>query len=195
MKRIVKLLVASSSLFFLGGCASVADEELANSEPGSAASGSQARSVDATAESCTLNADTGEYACFKDFDTAKASIHGANIGGSSADGKSIADSTGDGPYILAVLYDDVRFGGASLFVYNSDGCSIFKSGRKKRFPIMPGGWNDRVSSYKGTPYNCRVKIFADGNFTGPSHGPYLESDWVGSSMNDKTSSFEIWYLD
>jgi hypothetical protein len=55
---------------------------------------------------------------------------------------------------------------------------------------MPGGWNDKISSFRGYA-GCWTKIFEHSGFGGASLGYQADTSYVGGAMNDKTSSIRF----
>ncbi|HKP54107.1 MAG TPA: hypothetical protein VJ183_15830 [Chloroflexia bacterium] len=88
---------------------------------------------------------------------------------------------GDAVSVQATLYEDVNYGGSTLTIY-ADGCIGWNN--------ISGGWNDRVSSV--STYGCDIILYENYNKVGPSlYINYPGTSWVGSSMNDKASSWKL----
>ncbi len=89
---------------------------------------------------------------------------------------------GDGPSIMATMYEHVNYGGATMSIY-AYACYGWNN--------IAVGWNDRVSSV--TTYGgCDIVLYENFNQGGSSlYVNYPGTSYVGSAMNDKTSSFEF----
>jgi hypothetical protein len=89
--------------------------------------------------------------------------------------------------VLGTEYADANFLGASLTLRGAGSCDT--SGDVDfRFPSMPAGWNDRITSFKSFS-NCDQQLFRSVNFTGGALTLIIRSlANVGSAANDQTSS-------
>jgi hypothetical protein len=123
------------------------------------------------------------------FDTEAEALYVASAGrivlapGETSSSLSDKQMLGDGDAvsIQATLYEDVNYGGSTLTIY-ADGCIGWNN--------ISGGWNDRVSSV--STYGCDIILYENYNKVGPSlYINYPGTSWVGSSMNDKASSWKL----
>lgn len=92
--------------------------------------------------------------------------------------------------VVGQLYQHSNFAGAVLtqsVTPNGYVCTATTGDVDAQFASMPSGWNDVVSSFRGFS-NCWVKIYENSNFGGASFGYAGSSSFVGSAMNDRTSS-------
>jgi hypothetical protein len=98
---------------------------------------------------------------------------------SLSDKKMLGD--GDGVSVQATLYEDVNYGGETLTIY-ADGCNGWNN--------ISALWNDSVSSVR--TYGCAITLYEHYNKGGMSlHINYPGTSWVGSTMNDKASSWSL----
>lgn len=157
-----------------------------------------AAAVSSEPQSCWLNADTGEYACFSSDDALDAALSARGIeivdsssqlhsARSAAREMTATASTTSAAYIYARLYADSNYKGAALTVTgtNSGGCAAGGSSTSN----MPSDWNDRVSSFRGY-LGCRVRLAEHINQGGKLYGPFSASSALGS-FNDKASSYRV----
>lgn len=92
--------------------------------------------------------------------------------------------------ILAIFYVDANYGGNSL-VWQTGGPSC-STGVTYGMTSMPGGWNDVISSVLGGYYGCSwYRLWQDNNYGGASQCYTGNTSYVGSAMNDQTSSVYV----
>lgn len=92
--------------------------------------------------------------------------------------------------VVIIFFVDANFGGSSLTVSTTGpSCS---TGATYGQTSMPSGWNDVVSSLQGGFFGCTwERLWVDINFSGASQCYNGSTSNVGSTMNDRTSS---WYV-
>jgi hypothetical protein len=89
--------------------------------------------------------------------------------------------------LLGTEYADANFRGGSVNFFGSGGCDN-SSDADFRFPSMPAGWNDRITSFTSAS-NCAQQLFRNTNFGGGSLTIVIRSlANVGSAANDAASS-------
>lgn len=149
------------------------------------ASPASAESEFTSSQACWLNADTGAFSCFDNYQ-ALASASGLTVGGTlSSPAQSESTSS---TYVLATFYADSYWSGATVYITTSNSSRC--SGYHYYGSSMPSGWNDRVSSF--TAYGtCKVKLYHDSGYGGSTFGPYSSAGSLGS-MNDEASSYQIY---
>jgi len=87
---------------------------------------------------------------------------------------------GDGVSIMVTMYEHSNYGGATLNIY-ANGCYGWNN--------IALGWNDRVSSLI-TYGGCDIVLYDNYNLGGSFvYVYYPGTSYVGSAMNDKTSSW------
>ena len=95
--------------------------------------------------------------------------------------------TAGGSVLVGIEYADLNYGGGSLSMTASGGCD-YSLDVDYRFPSMPSGWNDRISSFRSYS-NCAQQLFAAINFQGGAlTGITSSMSYVGPSANDRASS-------
>jgi hypothetical protein len=88
--------------------------------------------------------------------------------------------------VLGRLYDDINRSGPYLELTASGPCDT-NADVDWEVANVGSTWNDRTSSFQG--FNgCQVRVFENASFGGASYGPLTSSDYVGSAMNDRTTS-------
>lgn len=91
-------------------------------------------------------------------------------------------------YLLGMLYEHLNYGGHAIVDYQSFTCDT-DSGYEAVSPTMPTSWwNDRVSSVK-VFNNCGIRLWWDHHYGQPTSAFGLSTGYVGSGMNDETSSY------
>lgn len=141
---------------------------------------------------CIASVDTGDIECFDTFDSAMA-------GAESQVGRSVAEqeaafaatsdeemSTYDGNIIIATLFVDRDFGGATYTLWGT-GATCTNGGSYSH--DLPEDWHDRISSLN--PWaGCEIRIYSEVDLEGDHDGPYRDNTpYVGDFMNDRTKSF------
>ncbi|GIG86204.1 peptidase inhibitor family I36 protein [Plantactinospora endophytica] len=127
---------------------------------------------------CAYNADSAELACAGTPEQAREDV-GSRSG-----------------YLVAQLWKDADYRGATLRYYRSRACTASLTDREIPVPVVPKGWNDRLSSVRtdlsipGT--RCSVRIYRHGRFTGASFTiNHYTPNLGGFGWNDVASS---WYI-
>ena len=148
---------------------------------------------------CTLAAgDDQPLHCFATFREAVAFATGGRVTTAPASPADAADDPAftaaveapaalDASYLLGYEWADLNWTGASLAMYGSGRCDN-SSDVDFRFPSMPSGWNDRISSFKSYN-NCAQQLFRGTSFSGGAL-TYIVTNmsYVGSAANDQASS-------
>lgn len=138
---------------------------------------------------------------FKCFTTLSASIAAATSGRvnlpASASGQDVAHALQrqaqantiqpNTTNVIAIFFVDANFSGSSLtFQTSGPPCS---STVTYGLSSMPSGWNDVISSVEGGFDGCTwYRLWVDTNFGGASQCYSNDTSFVGSVMNDQTSS-------
>jgi hypothetical protein len=100
---------------------------------------------------------------------------------------STPKATAAASVLLGTEYANASFGGASLNLFGAGRCDD-SSDVDFRFPSMPSGWNDRITSFKSFS-NCAQQLFRSVNFTGGALTIIISSlANVGAAANDQASS-------
>jgi hypothetical protein len=155
---------------------------------------------------CTLNAKTGETRCFKSLSAATglpgserlvdASSGGkkAKISESRAGEKPVASSgvttQEDGAIIGATVFEDTKYGGASLTITNTSLCD--GDADDVDFKIDLGDdWKDKISSIQ--PWgNCTLNLYSEPAQGGDRDGPFGElTPNIGDVMDNRTKSISF----
>jgi len=89
--------------------------------------------------------------------------------------------------VVGIFYKDQNFQGATLSITSGGNCTSTLDDTDFTVASMPSGWNDVISSFRCYA-NCYCKIYENINFGGASYGYFPSSTFVGSAMNDRTSS-------
>jgi len=136
--------------------------------------------------------------CFATFPAAIAAATGGWVTGAPA---SPADALRDPAFAAAVEstpttlasvlvgieYADINYGGSTLSMTASGRCD-YSLDVDYRFPSLPSGWNDRISSFRSYS-NCAQQLFKSTSFTGGALTNIVSSmSYVGSAANDQASS-------
>ena len=145
---------------------------------------------------CALGAGDGaKLHCFATFRAAVSFATGGRVTTAPATpAEAVKDpaftaaveSVTAGSVLVGIEYADLNFGGASLSMYAGGRCDA-SSDADYRFPSMPAGWNDRVSSFRSYS-NCAQQLFNSTNFGGALTGVITSLSYVGSGANDRASS-------
>src|SRR4029453_13325828 len=89
--------------------------------------------------------------------------------------------------LVGIENADLNYGGASLSMTAPGGGDYSLAGGN-RFPRLPSGWNDRISSFRSYS-NCAQQLFRGTSFTGGALTNIVSSmSYVGSAPNDQASS-------
>jgi len=129
-----------------------------------------------TAPYCRLDVESGALTC-----SSTEEGLGSAVREGRADAASVASAS-----VLGRLYDDSGRTGPYLELTASGPCD---SNADVDWEVANVGstWNDRTSSFQG--FNgCQLKVFENASFGGASYGPATSTDYVGSAMNDRTTS-------
>lgn len=153
----------------------------------------------AAADYCWLNADSGQVSCYVTNGERQAAIDAAS-GVASDAAKNVSPAAPSRPMtaargmgeneagpqqVIASIYEDVGYGGASFRITAAGGCS----GAGTFVNLTGFGWEDTVSSFKGR-HGCSVKLFDNEDSSGDSYGYWRQSPYVGR-LNDRASSMSI----
>jgi hypothetical protein len=104
-------------------------------------------------------------------------------------------TSGDGDTLRAIFYENADFTGHTIRYYGGSPCSTSTTDTDYSRSVVPPGWNDAISAVRD--YNgCDVKLYNGGGFdTYYSYTGYVNygstGKYVGSVMNDRTSSFKV----
>jgi hypothetical protein len=153
----------------------------------------------AAAPHCVLAAgDRQTMRCFASFPAAIAAATGGRVRSAPA---SPAAAIRDPAFTAAVETQpvtfaavlvgiesaDLNYGGASLSMTAPGRCD-YSLDVDYRFPSLPSGWNDRISSFRSYS-NCAQQLFRGTSFTGGALTNIVSSMWyVGGAANDQASS-------
>jgi len=89
--------------------------------------------------------------------------------------------------VVGIEYADLNYGGATLSMTASGRCD-YSLDVDYRFPSLPSGWNDRISSFRSYS-NCAQQLFRGTSFSGGALTNIVSSmSYVGSAANDQASS-------
>lgn len=153
---------------------------------------------------CRLDAKTGKTQCFESFDdatgipgskrlldasTGKAKATGMTRAGSApvaSSGVSAKDE-GDGSAIGATVFEDKRYGGASLTITNASLCDGDEDDVDYKIDLSDD-WKKKISSIQ--PWgNCTLNLYSEPGEGGDRDGPFKElTPDLGSVMDDRTQS-------
>jgi hypothetical protein len=101
---------------------------------------------------------------------------------------------GTGNTIIGVAYEDANFSGHGIFVTSvNPGCTAPVTDMDFTIAVMPGGWNDEISSAQGSVGSggfsaCWWKFWRDGLNRGDSIGYSFQFQYVGDGFNDAASA-------
>lgn len=132
-----------------------------------------------------VEAVTGQELVYPSGDRSNVVAHRSS---GSRQAASSVDSTAATAYVLATIYDDQNYGGGSYTF--TDTHSTTCDSYSYTFNTMPGGWDDRVSSFKAYG-SCKMRLSENANQGGRSVGPVASKTYVGDTLNDKASSAYI----
>ena len=159
---------------------------------------SAARTPSATAPHCVLAAGAGQTArCFATFPAAIAAATGGRVTDAPASYATAADDPAfaaelqeavtAGSVLVGIEYANLNFGGATLSMTASGNCDASLDA-DYRFPSLPSGWNDRISSFRSYS-NCAQQLFRNTSFTGGALTNVVTvMSYVGAAANDQASS-------
>jgi hypothetical protein len=152
-----------------------------------------------TAPHCVLAAGERQTArCFATFPAAIAAATGGRVTTAPA---SPAVAVRDAAFtaaleeasstfasvVVGIEYADLNYGGASLSMTAAGRCD-YSLDVDYRFPSLPSGWNDRISSFRSYS-NCAQQLFRGTSFSGGALTNIVSSlSYVGSAANDQASS-------
>ncbi len=130
---------------------------------------------------------SGQDRSFQCFDTEAEALSIASGGriqlapGETSGSLSDSELFDPNSTIRSILYEHADYGGATLTIYG-DTCSGWNN--------MSSTWNDKVSSAR--TYSCGITLYEHYNLTGSSLNITSPgTSYVGSAMNDKTSSYSV----
>ncbi|OEU85711.1 hypothetical protein DB35_12915 [Streptomyces abyssalis] len=157
---------------------------------------------------CTLDAKSGETQCFESLDKATgipgskrlldASTGKAKAAGETRAGKEPVASSGvstkdegeESNIIGATVFEDTRYGGASLTITNTALCD--GDADDVDFKIdLSDDWKDKISSIQ--PWgNCTLNLFSEPGEEGERDGPFAElTPNLGDVMDNRTKSISF----
>lgn len=142
-------------------------------------------------QDCGYSVPTGETLCVP-RGTDLATAWRAKTGRAVVDAERTQARTDAAPagvlvdYPMAIVYDDINYGGSSLTFYNWNYCI---TGGEIYFNY-PTSWFGRVSSAQGRSY-CQVKLYMFRDKIGVTVGYAANIPWVGSYLNDNTRSVSV----
>lgn len=158
-----------------------------------------ARPPSAAAPHCVLAAgDRQTPRCFATFPAAIAAATGGRVDTAPASPTAAVRDPGftaavesaavtAGAVLVGIESADLNYGGASLSMTAPGRCDNSLD-VDYRFPSLPSGWNDRISSFRSYS-NCAQQLFRGTNFTGGALTNIVSSmSYVGSAANDQASS-------
>ena len=90
-------------------------------------------------------------------------------------------------FVIAEEFEHRNYGGAELRVLLTFDCTSSGTDRDFAMANMPSGWNNVVSSFKNF-HGCDANHFDGAGFTGLSTGLADSTTYIGSRMDEKTSS-------
>ena len=89
--------------------------------------------------------------------------------------------------VVGIEYANLNYGGSTLSMTASGRCD-YSLDVDYRFPSLPSGWNDRISSFRSYS-NCAQQLFRGTSFTGGALTNIVSSlSYVGAAANDQASS-------
>lgn len=197
--RMVTVLAIAAPLLCLAGPAGAA--------PGTESATAAPRPATAGAHCVLAAGDDQPLRCFATFQAAVAVATGgrvttapaspaaaaadptfaAAVGAAAAQVSAGATVTAGGSVLVGIEYADLNFRGGSLSLTASGSCD-YSLDVDYRFPSLPSGWNDRISSFRSYS-NCAQQLFAATNFQGGALTGIISSlSYVGPAANDKASS-------
>jgi hypothetical protein len=150
---------------------------------------------------CVTNVATQSSECFSSFPAAIAAATGGQVQDAPSDAHAAALDEGftaklNAPavahrqalasVVLGIEYEHSGYRGSSYIFYAPYGCDSSADADWQRSP-MPGGWDNRVSSYR-VYSNCVVDHWQNPGFTGRHTGLTGARSYIGDYMNDRTSS-------
>ena len=151
---------------------------------------------------CWFNVSTGAHVCHHSFAEVILDLSGDRVtlgaGAGAVTGRQRADIARPSrdasgvrtTYVLGTVYADAGYatsGGTYTFTSSSD-CDT-NPDVDYQVPVMPAGWNDRISSFKSYG-RCATKLW-ENTFSGASYGFTVTSSYVGAGINDRASSIQF----
>jgi hypothetical protein len=160
--------------------------EAATAAPGKVAPGAH----------CALGAgEGGVLTCFDSFPAAVAFATGGRVTTAPASPQEAVrdaaftasvEATTAATVLVGIEYADLNYGGSSVSMYASGRCDDSPDA-DYRFPTLPTGWNDRISSFRSYS-NCAQQLFDTTYYGGALTGIISSLSYVGQSANDRASS-------
>ncbi len=192
MRKIQSIIAAS-----VGTAALIATFTLAGAGAANASTTSASKADDSADTSCWVDADSGQSLCVPAGEDLIAAVQQeAGITISTSDGATVNGvggatlrsdlavgtlSTSASSAIISELFDDINYGGGSMYLTSSSGCGGGLS------TLVPYGWNDRASSFKSFD-GCETAIWQNIGYSGTKLG-YATNKSSFGSMNDAASSW------
>jgi hypothetical protein len=154
---------------------------------------------------CTLDAKSGETQCFESLDeatgiqgserlldasTGKAKATGETRAGEKPVASSGVSTKDESSVIGATVFEDTRYGGASLTITNTALCD--GDADDVDFKIdLSDDWKDKISSIQ--PWgNCTLNLYSEPGQSGDRDGPFDElTPNLGDVMDNKTKSISF----
>ncbi len=93
-------------------------------------------------------------------------------------------------FILARFYDKADYAGSYLEVTNTAPCDT-NSDVDFSDTNVGTTWNDRISSWHAYA-DCEARIYENAAFGGASYGAYVDRNYVGDALNDRTTSYRLY---
>lgn len=195
-KRRMRITVAAAAL--LAGIVAV---PVANG----AVSGEEGNTSTGQGNHCTLDAKSGKTQCFESLDAATgiegserlldASTGKAEATGETRRGETPVASSGvstkdESSVIGATVFEDTRYGGASLTITNTALCD--GDADDVDFKIdLADDWKDKISSIQ--PWgNCTLNLYSEAEQGGDRDGPFDElTPDLGNVMDNRTKSISF----
>lgn len=205
-KRRTRITIVAVALLAGVVAVPVANGAVSGQESGTKATGS--------GQHCTVDAKSGKTKCFKtleeatgipgadrmlDASTGKAKVPGEVQKGSAPvhgldaapkSGVSAKDEGDPADVIGATVFDEERYGGASLTIYNAGLCD--GDADDVDFKIdLADDWKDKISSIQ--PWgNCTLNLYSEPGEGGDRDGPFDElTPDIGDLMDNKTKSISF----
>lgn len=101
-------------------------------------------------------------------------------------------------YLVAQLWEHADYRGLSLAYWKSGACTSTMSDREIPVPVVPSGWNDRITSIQTdlstASTRCSLRLYEHGNYGGatfPGDLDHYSPNLGVYGWNDRVSSFYI----
>lgn len=203
-RRLPALLLPVAALLLLSArpatAAPVGPEAAPGARAGVAAEAATARPAapEAKAPHCVLAAGERRLPrCFGTFPAAIAAATGGRVTAPASAAAAVRDpaftaaledtAVTSASVVVGIEYADLNYGGATLSMTAPGRCDNSLD-VDYRFPSLPSGWNDRISSFRSYS-NCAQQLFRGTSFSGGALTNIVSSmSYVGSAANDQASS-------